>query len=307
MKGLLLKLLMIIGGFSAGLWGYEAQYGFRLPTYPQEDRDLGLVQKLLFFIAEKQLQSPQCCYSYDPDGYALMVGPVNELNRYVIELGKALENISEEGITEERFEEVKEAFIASLENSFDEQEIAKEIQWEMLENVRGSLHPIPLMMSYMSPTDASSDKPLLAPSEFSTDPYYQLRLTPDDQKNISKMITNLGELGWFGLLKKKGEMEKLGDKVFPVHPMRFIGYIVSKSSLKKQLPKIMGDFVKRKSFLWGHGKRIGFSQRMTNESNSGNLESYLPGFAKQVGVSEESLQPYFNSHDWEGMIKYLMN
>ena len=140
----------------------------------------------------------------------------------------------------------------------------------------------------------------------STKVFYQLRLTVDDQSNISKMIKNLGELGWIGLLKKKSDMEKIGDSIIHVHPLRFLGHVVSNPSLKKQLPKIMGDFIKRKSFLNGHGKRIGFAQRMTNEINRNNMMQYVPGFAQQIGVSKESLQKYFNNHDWESLIRDLM-
>jgi hypothetical protein len=288
--------------------GEDLQLGFHLSNYPQSDRDLGLVQKFLLFSADQTLDYPHCSFAYELDGYAIMSGPEESLQPYVISFGGALEKIIREGIPRDQFEGLKSSFVSFLGDALAEKELAREIKWEMAQDVGESLNPMQHMMLSLLPDQNLSSQPEIAVVSLGHNPqaYYQLRLTAEDQSNISKMIKNLGELGWLGLLKKKSAMEKLGDNIFPVHPLRFLGYVVSNPSLKKQLPKIMGDFVKRKSFLNGHGKRIGFAQRMSNEVNHHNMLQYIPGFAQQVGVSEVSLQKYFSAHDWEGLIRDLM-
>jgi len=308
MRGLLTKFFVVTFVFLGVLRGEDLQLGFHLSTYPQSDRDLGLVQKFLLFSAEQTLDYPHCSFAYELDGHAIMSGPEEIIQPYVISFGEALEKIIREGIPQDQFEGLKSRFVSFLGDALAEKELANEIKWEMAQDVGGSLNPMQRKMLSMIPDQNLSFQPEIAVVSLGHNPqaYYQLRLTADDQSNISKMIKNLGELGWLGLLKKKSAMEKLGDNIVPVHPLRFLGYVVSNHSLKKQLPKIMGDFVKRKSFLNGHGKRIGFAQRMSNEVNHHNMLQYVPGFAQQVGVSEASLQKYFSAHDWEGLIRDLM-
>jgi len=308
MRGLLTKCFVVTFVFLGVLRGENLQLGFHLSTYPQSDRDLGLVQKFLLFSADQTLDYPHCSFAYDLDGQAIMSGPEESIQPYVISFGGALEKIMREGIPLDQFEGLKSSFVSSLGDALAEKELAREIEWEMAEDIGGSLNPMQHMMLLMIPDQNVTFQSGVAVVSQGHSPkvYYQLRLTADDQSNIFKMIKNLGELGWLGLLKKKSAMEKLGDNILPVHPLRFLGYVVSNPSLRKQLPKIMGDFIKRKSFLNGHGKRIGFAQRMTNEINHNNMMQYVPGFAQQIGVSEESLQKYFSSHDWESLIRDLM-
>ncbi len=308
MRGLLTKLFVVTFVFLGGLRGEDLQLEFYLSTYPQSDRDLGLVQKFLLFSADKTLDYPHCSFAYELDGHAIMRGSEESIQPYIISFGSALEKIMREGIPQDQFEELKSGFVSFLGDAFAEKELAREIKWEMAQDVGGSLNPMQHMMLFMIPDQSSSFHSEVAVLSQSHSPkiYYQLRLTAEDQSNISKMIKNLGELGWLRLLKKKGAMEKLGDNITPVHPLRFLGYVVSNPSLKKQLPKIMGDFVKKNSFLNGHGKRIGFVQRMTNEVNHNNMMQYIPGFAQQIGKSEASLQKYVSAHDWEGLIRNLM-
>ena len=308
MRGLLTKVFVVTFIFLGVLRGEDLQLGFHLSSYPQSDRDLGLVQKFLLFSADQTLDYPYCSFAYELDGHAIMSGPEEIIQPYVISFGGALEKIMREGIPRDQFEELKSSFVSFLGDALAEKELAREIEWEMAQDISGSLNPMQHMMLSMIPDQNISYQSGASVVSQGHSPkiYYQLRLTPDDQSSISKMIKNLGELGWLGLLKKKSAMEKLGDNILPVHPLRFLGYVLSNPALKKQLPKIMGDFVKRKSFLNGHGKRIGFAQRMTNEVNHNNMLQYIPGFAQQIGVSEESLWKYFSAHDWEGLIRDLM-
>ena len=293
MKGLVYKLVAVSMALVGGLWGKEVQLKHPFLVCSQGDRDLGLVQKFFLFSVDQEVNDPDCSYFYDLDGHAIMQGPEERMDAYLVAFGGALKKMMGEGIPEHRFEELKEVFVLSLASEIGEQELAKEIRWEMTEFAKESLMP-----------RRSSPQVFLV--SHGPELFYQLHLSADDQSNISKMVKNLGELGWLGLLKKKSTMEKLGDKILPVHPLRFLGYVVSNPSLKRQLPKIVDDFVKRKSFFNGHGKRAGFSQRMSSLMNQNQMMQYLPGFAQQVGASEHAILPYFQSHDWEGLVRYLM-
>lgn len=136
--------------------------------------------------------------------------------------------------------------------------------------------------------------------------FYQLPIDQSDQDHISRLIKKMADSGYWELLKKKKDMEKLGDKIQHVHPLRFIGYVYGHHSLKSRMPKIMDDRFKRRGFLNGHGGKEGFAQRMTKEAHHHNLMQFVPGFAQSVGVSEAAIESYFDRHDWEGLLRFLM-
>ena len=68
----------------------------------------------------------------------------------------------------------------------------------------------------------------------------------------------------------------------------------------------MSDFMKRRGFLYGQGKRIGLTQRLSEEHSKNNLMKYIPGLAHHIGVPERQILPYFYDRDWEGFINSLL-
>lgn len=134
----------------------------------------------------------------------------------------------------------------------------------------------------------------------SIEPFYTLRLTPDDCKNISKLIKNMADLNLWSLLAKSKEMKKLGRKLEPVHPLRFLGWIFSNSELKRRMPKIQNSY-----FKWGKFTE-GLFERLSREARDGNIDPFIPGFAHLVGRSSVSIEEKADCADWEGMLDELM-
>lgn len=130
--------------------------------------------------------------------------------------------------------------------------------------------------------------------------FYSLRLTSDDSHNISKLIKNMADLNLWELLKKSKDMKKLGRKIEPVHPLRFLGCIFSTHELKKRMPKIKDSHFKWVKFTEG------LFDRLSKEARHDNLNRFIPGFAQTVGCSEEAIQDFVRRHDWNGMLEYLM-
>lgn len=130
--------------------------------------------------------------------------------------------------------------------------------------------------------------------------FHNLRLTPDDCHNIAKLIKNMADLSLWELLKKSKDMKKLGRKIEPVHPLRFLGFIFSNPSLKKRMPKIQDSHFKWSKFMDGLGERL------SKEARHHNLNQYIPGFCQVVGKSSHSIELYIQNHDWYGLLDYLM-
>lgn len=313
----LARLLILVAVLCSGAVGAkEKEIGFHLPTYPQTDEKLGVTQYYLFYYAFEQL-SPEakgnCNFSYHPDGQLYIHGEDHEVDKCTIAFGAALHALSGGQLTPETFKESKEAYLNYLKDEGHEEHlsVANEIEYQTAVSNVQSLFPLPIMMQSMLPDMVHWDGgPKVDGSveliDASPELYYALELSQEDKDHISKLITQLGDLGWFALWKDRKEMRKLGKKIKPVHPLRFMGHILSDNHLKKRMPKIMGDFFKKKSFLYGETEEEGFGQRMSRELQQGNMMQYVPGFAEQVGVSKESIFIYFKTHNWEGLIRHLM-
>ena len=135
----------------------------------------------------------------------------------------------------------------------------------------------------------------------SIDPFYTLRLTPDDCKNISTLIENMADLNLFSLLRKSKQMKKLGRKLEPVHPLRFLGWIFSNPELKKRMPKIQNSYFRWSKFTEG------LFGRLSREARDGNIDPFIPGFAHLVCRSCVSIEEKADCGDWAGMLDELMH
>ncbi len=134
----------------------------------------------------------------------------------------------------------------------------------------------------------------------STQPFYSLALSKEDQNNIRFIISTMAKENLVQLAFSKGTLEKKGKKIEHVHPLRFMGYILSQRELKQALKQ-----VRKSSFKWDHFIG-GFARRMKDEHSHNNLHAYIPGFAQQVGCREELVRRYIHHKDWEGLVKALL-
>jgi hypothetical protein len=133
-----------------------------------------------------------------------------------------------------------------------------------------------------------------------TEPFYQLSITEKDKKIISDIITTIAEKNILQLAFIKHSVERKGKKIERVHPMRFMGYILSSSELRSCLKTI-----KKSSFKWDHFI-AGFSRRMKEEYAHDNVYIYVPGFCQQINGDEEAVKRFIKRKDWEGIVKEYM-
>jgi len=130
--------------------------------------------------------------------------------------------------------------------------------------------------------------------------YYTLPFFPEDQNNITQLITELADSNLFSLLLKKRKMEKLGNKLQSVHPLCFIGYIHLCPHLRKRLAKIKKNTFKWKNFIRG------FGTRMLLEHSNNNLFQYLSGFSHATKIPLQNIKHYVAQQDWEGLVVSTM-
>lgn len=270
-----------------------------------EENEMQLNQLLYcIIVSQLPLERQETLSFVQKDNTLYFSGNPQDMN----ELYKRVLDIMSDGISEEEFSEQKKGFLLSDASA----------QWIEYEDLSewielGSLIANFAADSYLNAFPEESDdlalsrieldeaKPLLIfVNDEGTHHFYTLRLTSDDCHNISKLIKNMADLNLWELLKKSKDMKKLGRKIEPVHPLRFLGYIFSNHELKKRMPKIKDSHFKWVKFTEG------LCDRLSKEARQDNLNRFIPGFAQTVGYSEAAIEDFVRRHDWHGMLDFLM-
>lgn len=132
--------------------------------------------------------------------------------------------------------------------------------------------------------------------------FYHLPLLEEDKKNIKIIIKTMAEKGLVKLLLDRRYLEKKGDQVNYIHPLRFIGYIFSDEKLKDYMRQI-----KTSKFKWNEFIK-GFSRRMDEEYANDNLRRYISEFVEQVHPQQpERIEKFIKKKSWEDLVADLLN
>lgn len=133
--------------------------------------------------------------------------------------------------------------------------------------------------------------------------FKQLKCTEKDKENITYIITSMGENSKFALLGNKAELDKRGDEILDVHPLKFLSVVFQDEYLKKVcIPNILDDYFKRTNFI----KRLGAN--MTLETQKGTVQKYLKDFMKEIHLTLshfDALMEFVEERDWRGFVTYL--
>lgn len=138
------------------------------------------------------------------------------------------------------------------------------------------------------------------PVENKVETYNELACSEVDQANIYVIITTMAENNKLSLLLKKGYLQSLGAQINHVHPLKFLSTIITHPHLHTCLYEVFDDYFKRNGFMDGIGPSL------TRESEKGKLAQYITDFSTEVNAPREDLEGFFQSRDWEGMVRHLI-
>lgn len=154
----------------------------------------------------------------------------------------------------------------------------------------------PILCSYQ----ASNEAPQFVFAAVTPSSFYKLPLNAREQEMITSIITTIAENNIFQLAMHKTTLEKKGKKIDHVHPLRFMGHILSNPTLKNHIKTI-----RKSSFKWD-ALISGFSKKMREQMGRNNVYPHLDGFAALVGTTKEQIVPYVQKADFEGLVKSLL-
>ncbi|MFI5333643.1 MAG: hypothetical protein ACHQT8_00575 [Chlamydiales bacterium] len=131
--------------------------------------------------------------------------------------------------------------------------------------------------------------------------FQEIPLEDWERQVISYIVTEMAEKNVFQLLLEKADMERKGRKINHVHPLRFIGHVCNDPKLKKAMKVIKKNLFKWDSFI------NGFSRRVKEETERGNIFRFLPSFSQYLNVNEEEVTAYLRAGDSDGLVRFLIS
>lgn len=125
-----------------------------------------------------------------------------------------------------------------------------------------------------------------------------LALSNDEQQKICTLIQTLGG-SWWNLIRNKAEVQRIGREIDHVHPLKFLACIFGHPTLPKDM-----DAIKASALTWNPFIK-GVTEKMQRDATT--LAAHQLAFAQSLNVNPADIQPYFNSCDWEGLVKFLID
>ena len=129
--------------------------------------------------------------------------------------------------------------------------------------------------------------------------FYKLTLRSKDAENIHYIVKSIAKCSYPSLLLRKRDMDRRGDAIRHVHPLRFLGYIFGDPQRKHYMHMIRKSMIKWAQF------KAGLHPGLKSEYNHHNLMPYLSAFSQVVDVDEKVLSHYIRKQDWEGFVHAL--
>ncbi len=130
--------------------------------------------------------------------------------------------------------------------------------------------------------------------------FFDLPVTEEEKSIIRKIITTMADKNVIQLLLEKKSMERKGDKIQPVHPLRFAGIVLTDPNLKRCM-----KLITKSTFKW-NGFLDGYEKRMKEEARAGTLMCYAAGLADLLEVDRFVIMSYLNQGNYGGLIKHFL-
>ncbi len=129
---------------------------------------------------------------------------------------------------------------------------------------------------------------------------YELKVSNEEGKIISEIVSTLGGLSLISLGFKKSHLKELGSNLKGIGPLHFLGYIFTSNDLKAHMKTIHQSSMKWRGFL--DGLKPGFER----EFKSNQLLQDLPGFADLVKMDVNKLVQEAKKENWDRFVEIMV-
>lgn len=128
-----------------------------------------------------------------------------------------------------------------------------------------------------------------------------LPLSSSQQKDITFIITTLGNASLTAIASSKSSLKKAGERIANVHPFIFIQYIFSDEKLKSAMHNLKG----RAFWIWSEFFN-GIKESLDEEADRDNLNAYIEDFASNLNLEHSLIHPLVTQKNWKDLINTLL-
>lgn len=130
---------------------------------------------------------------------------------------------------------------------------------------------------------------------------YLLAVTADECEDIRYILKCLATRSWTDLLGSRGSLNRAGDRIDHVHPLRFIMCILSDEEMKGCVHSIRDRKQIWKSFF------SGLEESLEEESQRNNMKfEFVEDFSINLGINSSSIIGYIEDRDWPELVDVLL-
>ncbi len=129
---------------------------------------------------------------------------------------------------------------------------------------------------------------------------FEVKVTEDEGKAITEIVTTLGKTSLVALGFKKGHLKTLGQGLKGIGSLHFLGYILSSDELKGHMKTIRKSSIKWDGFM--DGLKPGFETAL----KSNKLIEDLPSFARLTKSDHQKLTAKAHDHNWDEFVAILI-
>ncbi len=129
---------------------------------------------------------------------------------------------------------------------------------------------------------------------------FVVKVTDDEGKAITEIVTTLGKSSIPGLAIKKGHLKTLGAGLKGIGPLHFLGYIFSNNELKSHMKTIQKSSTKWNALLEG------LKSGLERDLKSQKLGEELQSFATLTKADHQKLLIKAEEHNWDDFVGILV-
>lgn len=130
---------------------------------------------------------------------------------------------------------------------------------------------------------------------------YNVPPSDENRRDIGFIVTTLADKSIASILGARGRLNDAGDRIRPVHPLRFLECVFTDEKLKVGIRNIQ-----KRGWIWKDFVG-GLKGSLIDESKNNNLkDEYIAHFAKTVGIDPAAITPTIREHRWDDLVDLLI-
>lgn len=130
---------------------------------------------------------------------------------------------------------------------------------------------------------------------------YAAGVAASEAADISYIVKTLANSSLPKIKSAESALKKAGDRIDPIHPLQFLGYVFTTEELKVAIRNLQG-----RSWVWSDFIS-GLTDTLAEENGKNNIQPYLQDFANKINVNVNIIAPLQQAGKWDKFVTTLID